>query len=346
METPADAGARGPAPGAGRQLTIGSRGSALARWQAEHVAARLRELEPDLQVRIEILSTRGDRALNQPIAEIGGKGLFTEEIERALLAGSIDLAVHSLKDLPTELPGGLALGGILSREEPADVLVASGASSFADLRQGARVGTSSLRRRAQLLHARGDLQILPLRGNVPTRLEKALGGELDAVVLAHAGLARLGLLRHVTEVLPASLLLPAPAQGALGVEIREADGWAATLLARLEDPVTRATVTAERAFLHALGGGCQVPVGALARIVPQDPQGQGQGKGQGQGPRLRLEAMVSDPDGRKLLRGAREGTIAEAEATGVALAAELLASGAKELLAEARARGAAQPGEP
>ena len=220
-------------------LRIASRGSDLALWQAEHVAGRLRATSPGLEVGITIISTTGDRILDAPLSKIGGKGLFTKEIEDALLDGRCDLAVHSLKDLPTDLPAGLALGAVLSRSDPSDVLISAHGIRLAELPAGCRIGTSSLRRQAQLLHARPELSIQDLRGNVPTRLRKATSGEFDAVVLARAGLERLGMLDSVTEVLPFELMLPAPGQGALGIEIRQADEATARLVGRLEEPLAR-----------------------------------------------------------------------------------------------------------
>jgi hydroxymethylbilane synthase len=317
------AGNRGPGDAEGGEtsgpLRIGSRGSALARWQAEHTATLLRERHPGLAVEIVIIVTTGDRILDAPLARIGGKGLFTKEIEEAMLDGRVDLAVHSLKDLPTTLPPGLALGAVLSRHDPSDALISARGERFTDLPRGARVGTSSLRRRAQLLRARPDLAVETIRGNVPTRVKRAAPGDMDAVVLARAGVERLGLGAHITEILPTELLLPAPGQGAIGIEIRSGDTRVEGLLSGLQDPATRAAVDAERAFLRALGGGCQVPVGALARVAGTD---------------LYLDGMVAGPDGRRLLRGTRAGGVTEAEAIGTALATELIGLGAAEILAD------------
>ncbi len=300
-----------------RALRIGSRGSDLARWQAEHVASRIQGILPDARIEIAIVVTTGDRILDAPLAKIGGKGLFTKEIEEALIHGTVDLAVHSLKDLPTTLNAGLFLGAVLSRTDPRDALVSRDGRRFAELRAGARIGTSSLRRRAQLLHARRDLEVHDLRGNVPTRVKKAGTGEFDAIVLARAGLERLGLLGAATEILSTDAILPAPGQGALGIEIREDDTGLARLLERLEDAGTRAETDAERAFLSALGGGCQVPVGALARARGAD---------------LLLEGLVAEPDGSILLRGRREGSSRDARGIGEALAGELISRGAGAIL--------------
>jgi hydroxymethylbilane synthase len=300
-----------------RTLRIGSRGSDLARWQANHAASLLRRILPDTAVEIVIVMTTGDRILDAPLAKIGGKGLFTKEIEDALISGTVDLAVHSLKDLPTTLPDGLALGAVLSRTDPSDALVSRDGRRFAELKEGARIGTSSLRRRAQLIHTRRDLAIDDLRGNVPTRLKKALTGAFDAIVLARAGLERLGLLDHATEILSADVILPAPGQGALGIEIRAEDPWLASVLRGLEEPETRAETDAERSFLQALGGGCQVPVGALAR---------------GRGENLVLDGMVAEPDGSILLRGRLQGSIRDARGIGHSLAMELISRGAGAIL--------------
>ena len=301
------------------KLLIGSRGSPLARWRAEHTAALLRERHPELTVEVIIIVTTGDRILDAPLSRIGGKGIFTKEIEDALLDGRIDVAVHSLKDLPTTLPAELALGAVLSRHEPNDALISARGERFADLPPGARIGTSSLRSRAQVLHARPDLAVETIRGNVPTRLKRAVAGDMDAVILARAGVERLGLGAHITEILSPELFLPAPGQGAIGIEIRRQDKRVQGLLAGLQDPATRAAVDAERAFLRALGGGCQVPVGALARVDGAD---------------LHLDGMVADPDGVRLLHGTRVGRADEAEAVGERLAQELIGLGAAEILAE------------
>lgn len=306
------------------KLLIGSRGSALALWQSEHTAALLRERHLGLAVEILIIVTTGDSILDAPLSRIGGKGLFTKEIEEALLDGRVDLAVHSLKDLPTTLPAGLALGAVLSRHEPSDALISARGEHFADLPSGARIGTSSLRRRAQVLHARPDLVVESIRGNVPTRIMRAAADDMDAVILARAGVERLGLGVHITEILSAELLLPAPGQGAIGIEIRGGDTRVQRLLAGLQDPVTRCAVDAERAFLQALGGGCQVPVGALARVDGAD---------------IHLDGMVADTDGVRLLRGRRFGRADDPASVGEQLAQELIGLGAEEILAEVARSG-------
>jgi hydroxymethylbilane synthase len=307
-------------------IRIGTRGSDLARWQAQHVADLLRGRWPDLEVAIRIITTTGDRVLDVPLAEIGGKGLFTKEIEDALLGGAVDLAVHSLKDLPTELPDGLALGAVLARHDPLDALIAAPGSKLASLAPGARVGTSSLRRRAQILHARPDLDVVSVRGNVPTRLRRVDEGAYDAVILARAGVERLGYASRIQQILPPEVILPAPGQGALGIEIRAGDERILSILTAIEDRDTRWATDAERAFLGALGGGCQVPVGALA--VP-DPASAGS---------LRLEGLVAAPDGSRLLRGVRTGHASDGPAIGRDLAADLVARGAAEILRAARSQ--------
>lgn len=248
------------------RVVIGTRGSRLALWQTNHVADLLRAAAPGLTIDVQTISTRGDRIVDRPLAEIGGKGLFTEELERALRQRTIDLAVHSLKDLPVQDPDGLAIGAIPKRATPNDALIARHAKSIDDLPLGAKIGTSSLRRKAQLLLKRPDLRIVDLRGNVETRIAKVLDrNELDAAVLACAGLERLGLGHVISQVLPPDVMLPAPGQGALGVQCRQDDAELLALLAKLDHADTRAEVTAERALLEGLGGGCQAPIGALAR---------------------------------------------------------------------------------
>jgi hydroxymethylbilane synthase len=304
-------------------FTIGSRGSKLALWQAEWVQARLRELRPAADVRIEIYKTSGDVIHDVPLAIIGGKGVFTKELEEALLDGRIDIAVHSLKDLPTTLPAGLAITAITEREDPRDALVLpSGASSngasLASLPHGATVGTSSLRRQAQLRHLRPDVQLKDLRGNVDTRLRKLDEGQYDAVILAAAGLRRLGFAARISASVAADVMLPAVGQGALGIETRAADADTNALIELLDHAPTRAACTAERALLRALGGGCQVPIAAHATVHDN---------------RLHLAALVAALDGTQLIRAALEEDIARAEEAGNALAEALRAQGADHLLA-------------
>jgi len=300
---------------AGRAVRIGTRASALALWQAGWTRTRLVALWPDIQCSIVPLSTSGDRILDKPLPEIGGKGLFTQEIEHALLAGDIDIAVHSLKDLPVDNPAGLTLGAIAEREDPRDVLVSARYSTLKELPEGARVGTSSLRRGAQLLAIRKDLGLLPLRGNVDTRIRKAMEGEYEAIVLAAAGLVRLGRAQAISSYLNFEEMLPAPGQGALAVQCRSDDEATALLLAGIDHGPTRAAVTAERAFLRGLGGGCSAPIAAIGRI---------------EGPRLELEALVASRDGSRVIRV--RGSGGDPEELGSRLADEALARGAGELL--------------
>jgi hydroxymethylbilane synthase len=292
-------------------IAIGSRGSQLALWQARHVAARLEQLGE--QTRIEIIKTTGDKITDVPLAQVGGKGLFTKEIEEALLACAIDLAVHSLKDVPAELPAGLALAAFPEREDPRDALVGR---TLAALRPGDKVGTSSLRRSAQLHVLQRGLVIEMLRGNVDTRLRKLDQGQYDAVVLAAAGLRRLGWENRITEWLDPGVMCPAPGQGALAIETRDDEGAAQRLARKLDHPPTRAAVTAERALLAVLEGGCQLPIGAYAHL---------------EGSSLHLRALVASPDGRRMLRDSLCGE--EPIALGRELGRRLLAAGAREILA-------------
>ncbi len=293
-------------------MRIGTRGSALAVAQAERVAARI-AARAGATVELVIIRTTGDRLADASLVDAGGQGLFTKEIEDALREGRVDAAVHSLKDLPTELPAGLVLGAVPEREDPSDALVAAPGATLATLARGARVGTSSPRRRAQLLAARRDLEIVEIRGNVPTRLERQARGDVDAVVLARAGLVRLGLEARIAEVIATSTMLPAPGQGAIAVEIRDDDRSARAVCEAIDDAGARAATTAERALLAALGGGCRLPVGALA---VRD------------GVRLRLRACVAELDGESLLIDEESGYPADPEAIGRRLAERLLARGA------------------
>jgi len=310
-------------------MRLGTRGSALALAQARIVAARL-TAPRGASVEIVTIRTSGDRFVEASLPALGGKGVFTKEIEDALLEGRIDLAVHSLKDLPTTLAGGLLLGAVPEREDPADALVAAPGTTLASLRHGARVGTSSPRRRAQLLAARPDLEVVEVRGNVPTRLERQASGEVDAVVLARAGLARLGLAGRIAQVLPFETMLPAPGQGAIAVEVRSGDGATAEAVGAIDDADARAATAAERALLDGLGGGCRLPVGALASL---------------ENGALRLRARVASPDGASLLDGEERGAPADAEAIGRRLADRLLARGARELLDQTAGGAGASRGE-
>jgi hydroxymethylbilane synthase len=300
-------------------LVIATRGSKLALAQARWVAGRLAALRPGLEVELKVIKTKGDKITDVPLAAVGGKGLFVKEIEEALLAGRAQLAVHSMKDVPAELPPGLVIAGVSPRQDVRDVLVSRRWGSLEELPPGARVGTSSLRRRAQLLARRPDLEVVPLRGNVETRLRKLDEQGLDAVILAAAGLARLGLEQVATQYLPVETLLPAVGQGALGLECREDDAATRELVAALADPAAAAAVEAERAFLGRLEGGCQVPIAAHAVL---------------EGDRLWLRGLVADLEGRRLVRAQGRAPRAEAAALGRQVAEEVLESGGREILAQ------------
>ncbi len=302
-----------------RTYRIGTRASKLARWQSDWVAARL--AERGVAVEICEITTTGDVQQQGPVATIGAQGVFTKEIQAALLTGDVDLAVHSLKDLPTQQVEGLALAAVPPRENPADALVTRSAS-LADLPPAARIGTGSLRRRAQLLALRPDLNVLAIRGNVDTRLRKLDSGEYDAILLAAAGLSRLGWAERITELLEPPRMLPAPGQGALGIECRADDGEALSVLAPLDDQATRSSVVAERAVLAALHGGCSAPIAAWGRV---------------EGGRLLLDGLVAELDGRSVLR-AHASAPAEGspQALGAIVAEDLLRQGAAELVAAAR----------
>jgi hydroxymethylbilane synthase len=303
-------------------LTIGSRGSQLALWQAHWVQTRLEAMGEQCQ--IEIIRTTGDKITDVALSEVGSKGLFTKEIEEALLAGVIDLAVHSLKDMPTDLPAGLTLAAIPEREDPRDALIGR---TLEDLAPGARVGTGSLRRTAQLRARRPDLQIEDIRGNVDTRLRKLDEGRYDAIVLASAGLRRLGLENRITEVFNPSVMCPAVGQGALAVETRDDGGEAFRIAKRLEHAASRIAVTAERAVLAALGGGCQAPIGCHAYL---------------DGETLIVVAAVVSPDGAQVVRRRIHGSIADPVSVGRSLAEQILSAGGKEILDAVYA----QPSEP
>jgi hydroxymethylbilane synthase len=317
-------------------LRIVSRGSELALWQTHHVRDRLRAAHPRLEVEVRVVRTTGDRILDVPLAKIGDKGLFTKELDQALLAGEADLAVHSLKDVPTRLPEGLLLVAVSAREDARDVLLLPRgmAGTLASLPAGARVGTSSLRRRAQLRLLRPDVDIVDLRGNLNTRLARLDAGDYDAILLAAAGVLRLGWEARIAEYLDPSEWLPAVGQGALGIVARADAPSVAGYVAALHDAATAAAVTAERALLRSLEGGCQVPIAAFATA---------------NGRRLSLEALVADLAGRRRIRNAMSGPIEEADRIGQDLAELLIDAGAAELLREVRAdvEGAApQPPAP
>ena len=298
-------------------LRIGTRASPLALWQANHVADSLRPITAPRLVELVLIETEGDRVRDRALSQIGGDGLFTKEIQNALLANRVDVAVHSLKDLPTHFVEGLMLGAVPPRGPIGDAFVSSKHARCSDLPQGARVGTSSLRRRSQLLNQRPDLRVETLRGNVEGRLRKLDEQGFDAIILAEAGLRRLGLEVHITEILDRTWMLPAVGQGALGLECRTADDTTRALLAHLDDAATRAAVLCERAFLRKLGGGCLVPIGALAEVT---------------GDRLTLSGAVLNVDGTASVTGTLGGKADDPEGVGHALADELIGRGAGELL--------------
>ena len=337
----------------------------LALWQANHISALLRERGH--QVELEIIKTTGDKITDVALAKVGTKGMFTKEIEEALAAGRVDLAVHSLKDLPTELPKGFEICAITGRQDPRDAFCSRHYAKIEDLPKGARVGTSSLRRQAQLKAIRPDLDIHPLRGNVDTRLRKLEQGDYDAIILAAAGLKRLGKTELIKQIISAEIMCPAAGQGALGVEIREGDAKTGELLAFLDDPNARAATTCERALLNSLGGGCQVPIGAFAEVRPADgnsawahrdtedparmsqrfsaaikaPQ---QEEALACGVILHLESIVAAPDGTKLLRDSRDGD--DPEKLGNEAGTSLLKRGGDAILEAVYGRGLAVPPQP
>ena len=301
-------------------IIIGTRSSKLALWQADYVADCLRREYPGLRVEKKLMTTKGDKILDAPLAKIGGKGLFTKELEVDMLQGGIDLAVHSLKDMPTEVPEGLMLAAITKRFDPGDAVVSPQYRTFAALPQGAKVGTSSLRRKAQLLHARPDLRIEDLRGNVNTRLRKLEEEHFDAVILAVAGLKRLGFGERITDVLPREMCLPAVWQGALAIETRADDKEMQAMLEFLRDENTVRCARAERSFLARVEGGCQVPVGVYATINASDA--------------LEVEAVIASLDGKRLYRDMVTGPRREAENLGRILADKLLAAGGLAIMHE------------
>jgi hydroxymethylbilane synthase len=298
-------------------IRIATRKSPLAMWQAEYVRDRLMEAHPGLQVELMGMTTQGDKILDSPLAKIGGKGLFVKELEVSMLDGETDIAVHSMKDVPVEFPEGLHLAVICEREDPRDAFVSNHFKSLAELPQGARVGTSSLRRQCQIRAQRPDLKILDLRGNVNTRLRKLDEGEYDAIILAAAGLIRLGFNERITQFIDTGTSLPAIGQGAVGIECRSADARINALLAPLNDAATRTRVLAERAMNNRLEGGCQVPIAGHATL---------------DGDTIHLRGLVGQPDGSEITRGEISGPASEAEALGVKLADDLLGRGAATIL--------------
>jgi len=302
-----------------KEIRIGTRGSQLALYQANWVKEKIIQAHPRLAVTLVTIKTTGDKIQDAPLAKIGGKGLFVKEIEEALIEKRVDLAVHSIKDVPTELPESLHLSAITQREDPRDVLISKDGRSLKDLPQGTKIGTSSLRRQAQLLHFRKDFELIPLRGNLDTRLQKLERMDLGGIVLAFAGVRRLGFEARITEVIPIEISLPAIGQGALGIETRKDDKEVEERIQFLNDPEAAIAISAERAFLKRLEGGCQVPIGGFAKRVDA---------------RLRIDGLVGTTDGKRLVKHHLEGPAETAESLGTELAEILLGRGAKEILDE------------
>lgn len=331
------------------KIIIGTRGSKLALWQAEWIKSELQRLYHGLEIELNKIKTTGDKILDVPLAKVGGKGLFVKEIEEALIRGEADIAVHSMKDVPTDFPEGLHLAVITKREDPRDAFIAQIQDSrfkiqnFKDLPQGAVVGTSSLRRSCQLLSIRPDLKIEQLRGNLDTRLRKLDEGQFDAIILAAAGVKRLGWENRITEILPPEISLPAIGQGAVGIECRIGDEFINELIAPINHPETAICVRAERAFLKRLEGGCQVPIAAYARIIRQVSRVIGQESGldseiktqnPNSGCSLIIDGLVGSISGDRIIKGRIEGSPNDAEILGIKLAENLLSRGAKEILDE------------
>ncbi|NLU49678.1 MAG: hydroxymethylbilane synthase [Syntrophomonadaceae bacterium] len=304
------------------KIRVGTRGSRLALWQAHHVVKLLRKHFPDVQFEIEVIKTKGDKILDVALSKIGDKGLFTKEIETALLEGHIEIAVHSMKDLPSIVPEGIEIGAVLARENPQDVLLSHRGYKLADLPPQGRIGTSSLRRVAQLKSIRPDLKVIDLRGNVETRISKMRTENLDGIILAYAGVKRMGFMDEVTDFLSPDVFLPAVGQGAIGVEIRENDAAMSTIVATVHDRWTGAAVAAERAFLQRLEGGCQVPIACLAR-----PEHEGL---------LAIDGLVASLDGKTVLRSQLQGSPGKATELGKRLAERILEMGAGSILQEIR----------
>jgi hydroxymethylbilane synthase len=315
-----------------KRLIIGTRGSELALWQSNFVKSELRKLFPALDVELQIIKTLGDKILDSPLSRIGDKGLFTKEIDHALLDRTIDIAVHSAKDVPTLLPAGLTIGAVVEREDVRDAFIAHPAKNhrrFGDLPRHAKIATGSLRRRCQLLQIRPDLEVIDIRGNLNTRLKKLATSDWDGMVLARAGVKRLGWEERIAEVLPVETMLPAVGQGALAIVMRESDEGVRELVQKLHHESTAVAVNGERAFLRFLEGGCQVPIGTYGRLED--------GK-------FRLDALIGSLDGRRVVRGSIGGSPAESEALGIQLAKQLLERGGREILSEIRtSQSAAKP---
>ncbi len=304
-----------------RSYSIGTRGSELALWQANWVKSKLSLLSPESIFEIKVIETTGDKILEVALSKIGDKGLFTRQIETELIGGTIDFAVHSLKDLQTVQPDGLVIGAMCERDVPNDAFVSQRFQSVGELPRGARVATGSLRRKSQLLNYRPDLEIVDIRGNVPTRLAKFADSDLDGLLLAYAGLNRLGLKDKIKQIIPFDVMLPAPGQGSIAVEARSDDKFAMTLCGGLDDTSTRVCISAERSFLRRLEGGCQVPIGAIATLRDRV---------------VHLDGMVGSLDGKTILREQLDGVISESDELGVRLAEKLIEKGAGDLLAANR----------
>ena len=298
-------------------VIIGTRASKLALWQANLIALTLSTKYPDAEVELVHVTTKGDKILDAPLSKIGGKGLFTKELETQMLEGKVDLAVHSLKDVPVELPPEFTIAAVVKRAEPFDALVSNKYKSFSELPKGAKVGTSSLRRRAQLLAVRPDLKIENLRGNVDTRLKKLDEDDFDAIILAAAGLKRLGHERRISEILPTSLMLPAVGQGAIAIETLATNSKIVDMLKFLDDADTRAATNAERAFLEVVEGGCQVPVGVFGTVEDN---------------KITVEAVIASIDGQRIIRDKLIGSVEDSTSLGKALANKLLDNGGRDIL--------------
>jgi len=302
-----------------KTIRIATRKSPLALWQAEHIKNRVEALDAEIKAELVTMVTEGDKILDVPLAKIGGKGLFIKELEQGMLAGKADIAVHSMKDVPMELPAGFKLAAICKRENPFDAFVSDKFDSILELPPSAVVGTSSLRRKCQILNLRPDLEIKDLRGNVNTRLRKLDAGEYDAIVLAKAGLIRLNMQNRIKSEIPADIILPAVGQGAIGIETLNEDSWITRLIAKLECPDTAARVKAERAMNHKLEGGCQVPIAGYAEINKNQ---------------IRLRALVGTVDGKHILRAEATADFSKAEDLGDSIGQELLEKGADKILKE------------
>ena len=310
----------------GSSIRIGTRGSKLALWQANWVKGALQDNTPSLSPELVIIKTKGDRIQDIPLAQIGGKALFIKEIEEALLSDKIDVAVHSMKDMPAEIPDGLCIGAIPEREIAADALISRNGKSLSELAAGSRIGTGSLRRGALLRHTRPDIQILPLRGNLDTRLRKLETEDMDAIVLAAAGVKRLGWEARISEYIDEKTVLPAVGQGALCIEAREGDADTRSILAHLDHQETRIAITGERAFLNRLEGSCHVPIAGLGKVEED---------------RFILDGLVADVEGKVVIRKTHSGPVSDSESIGIALADRLLSMGAASILTQLEAEGKA-----